>query len=236
MAKNKILKDPDNLHEQIDLKRPSPDRKLALGLDLGTTTGYSYCWFDPVKPWLPIADQVFYGQLDLSVGDYDSGAIRFVRFRQFLAAFDPDIVFFEDVHGGGQAVGNFGPHPTPMQVVARVARPIEFLGSLKCTLGTWCEDRNIPNKGFSIQAIKKRATNKGNANKEMIIEAANAEFAAGLEVVDYAKLGNDNIADSIYTLVLGLEQYSRGVPTVAEDAMPERSITRKRPNAARRPS
>lgn len=232
MPKHKIVGDPDGLHDLIELKRPAPERKLALGLDLGTTTGYSFCWFDPQKPWVPLHNTIHYGQLDLSVGDYDSGAIRFVRFRQFLDAFDPDIAFFEDVHGA-VSPGSFGPHPTVQQVVARVARPIELLGSLKCTLGTWCEDRNVPCKGFAISAIKKRATGKGNANKEMVIAGANSEFDAGLEVEDYDKTGMDNIADSLYCLVLGLEQYSRGVPTVAEDQKTPHAPVRKRPASIR---
>jgi hypothetical protein len=87
--------------------------------------------------------------------------------------------------------------------------------------------------GFSIQAIKRRATGKGNANKEAIIRAANEEFEASLEVEDYDKLGTDNIADSLYALVLGLEQYSRGVPSAVDDAKPARVIIRKRPAAAR---
>lgn len=237
MPKNKIVGDPDGFRERIGLKRPEPELKLGLGLDLGTTTGYSYAWFDPDKPWMPSEGTIHYGQLDLSVGDYDSGALRFVRFKKFLQAFDPDILFFEDVHGAVN-VGNFGPRPSVMQVVARVARPIEFFGSLKGTLGSWCEARNVPCKGYAIQHIKKRATGLGNANKEAVIKAANEEFDAGLETENYDKLGNDNIADSLYCLVLGLEQYSRGVPTAAEDAdvgfaPAVKRKKKKRPNAAK---
>jgi hypothetical protein len=230
MPKHKIAKDPDNLLELIDFKRPAPELKLGLGLDLGSTTGYSYTWFDPPRPWVPEARPIYGGQLDLTVGDYDSGAIRFVRFRQFLTAFDPDIVFFEDAQYFTKE--NFGPRPTVHQVVARTARPIELLGSFKCTLATWCEERNIPCVGYKIQAIKKRATGKGNANKEMIIQAANEEFGVGLEVEDYEKTGVDNIADSLYALVLGLESYSRGVPTVAEDEKEDPRPARKWPGFA----
>jgi hypothetical protein len=206
-----MVGDPHRLAERLDLKKPAPELRLGLGLDLGTSTGYSYTWFDPAKAWIHTDHPIYVGQLDLSVGDHDSGAIRYVRLRQFLTAFDPDIVFFEDTHGGGQAVGNFGPHPKPAQVVARVARPIELLGGLKATVGAWCEERSIPCAGFSIQAIKRRATNRGNANKPQIIAAANEEYGLDLPVEEHEKTGADNMADSLYCLVLGLESYSRGV-------------------------
>jgi hypothetical protein len=208
MPRHKLVKDPANFHLQFDLKQPLPGLKLALGVDLGTTTGISFTYFDPTQAWLPGERTIYSGQLDLSVGDFDSGAIRYVRLRQFLAKIDPDLVMFEDAQYYTKE--NFGPKPTVHQVIARTARPIELLGSLKATLGTWCEERNIPCVGFPIQAIKKRATSKGNANKEMVIRAANEEFGSGLEVEDYEKTGVDNLADSLYCLVLGLEMYSQG--------------------------
>jgi hypothetical protein len=208
MPRRNLIKDPDNLQAQLGLKRPSPGLKLALGIDIGTLTGVSLTYFDPAVAWLPGERPIYSGQLDLSVGDFDSGAIRYVRLRQFLTKIDPDLVMFEDAAYFTKE--NFGPKPTVHQVIARTARPIELLGSLKATIGTWCEERDIPCVGFSIQAIKKRATAKGNANKEMVIRAANEEFGSGLEVEDYEKTGVDNIADSLYCLVLGLEMYSQG--------------------------
>jgi hypothetical protein len=208
MPRHKLVKDPANFHLQFDLKRTPPDLKLALGVDIGTMTGISFTYFDPSRAWLPGERPIYSGQLDLSVGDFDSGAIRYVRLRQFLTKIDPDLVVFEDAQYYTKE--NFGPKPTVHQVIARTARPIELLGSLKATLGTWCEERNVPCVGFSIQAIKKRATHHGNANKEMVIQAANDEFGSGLEVEDYDKTGVDNVADSLYCLVLGLEMYSQG--------------------------
>jgi Holliday junction resolvasome RuvABC endonuclease subunit len=209
MAKHKILRDPDNLHAQLDLKRPDPGMKLALGLDLGSNCGIAYTWFAPGAPWLAGARPIYGGQLDLSAGDHDSGAIRFVRLRQFLTGLDPDLVALEDAAYFTKE--NFGPRPTVHQVIARTARAIELLGSFKCTIATWCEERNVPCIGYPIGTIKRRATGLGNANKEAVIAAANAEFGLDLAVADYDKLGTDNIADAIYVLALVLEQYSRGV-------------------------
>jgi Holliday junction resolvasome RuvABC endonuclease subunit len=233
MPKHKILRDPDNLHGQIDLKKPSPEVKLALGLDLGTISGIAGAWFDPDRPWIPGERPVYLGQLDLSLGDYDSGVTRFIRLNRFLKAFDPDIVFFEDVIFVGTNETYHGA-VSMTAIIARAARPIELFGSFKATVGTYCEERNVPCKGFTIQAIKKRATGKGNANKAMVIEAANEEFGAGLQVEDYDKLGTDNIADALFCLALGLEQYGRGVPSAAEDDREGRVVIRKRPAAARK--
>jgi hypothetical protein len=219
MPKHKILKDPDDLADRIGLKSRAPELKLGLGLDLGTTTGYACTWFSPRAAWVPAARPVYAGQLDLSVGDYDSGALRFVRLFQFLEVFAADVVFFEDVHGA-VSPGSFGPHPTVAQVVNRVARPIELIGSFKGVVALHCELRNVPCKGFPLATVKKRATGVGNANKIQVILAANEEFGTGLDPEGYENTGVDNIADALFCLALGLEQYSRGIPAVAADPYP----------------
>jgi hypothetical protein len=215
VAKRRLVRDPEDTIFRLGVRRPLPDLKLAAGLDLGTTCGLAYSWFDPHEPWSAETAGIWSGQLDLSVGDYDSGAIRFVRMRQFLMVLDPDIVFFEDAQYHTKE--SFGSRPTVHQVIARTARPIELLGSFKATLATWCEQRNVPCVGFPIQTIKKRATGLGNAGKGAVIAAANKEFGLDLEVDDYDKLGTDNIADALYCLALGLEQYSRGIPGRGEN-------------------
>ncbi len=216
MAKHKITKEPENFWLQFDMKRPLPEQKLALGIDIGTTSGYSFTYFDPGKPWRPGERPIYSGQLDLSLGDYDSGATRSIKLGQFLEVINPDLVTMENV--AYYTKENFGPKPTVHQVIARTSRAIEVLGSLKETISTWCELHNVPCIGFSIQAIKKRATHKGNANKEMVIQAANEEFGSGLDIADYEKTGVDNIADSLYCLVLGLEQYARGMVVHCSEA------------------
>src|SRR6516162_6246724 len=135
--------------------RPVEDTslRLALGLDLGTTTGYAYTYFVPGEPYEIGMHTTAFGQWDLSAGPHDSGAIRFVRLRQFLAVVRPDIVFYEDV--------KYTPPDTPNlinlhAIIARAARPTEFIGALKGTLSCWCEEHDVPCEGISIGAIKKR--------------------------------------------------------------------------------
>jgi len=51
--------------------------RLALGLDLGTSAGYAFTYYDPGRTFDPRTAFVAMGQWDLSAGAYDSGAIRF---------------------------------------------------------------------------------------------------------------------------------------------------------------
>jgi hypothetical protein len=191
--------------------RPVEDTslRLALGLDLGTTTGYAYTYFVPGEPYEIGMHTTAFGQWDLSAGPYDSGAIRFVRLRQFLAVVRPDIVFYEDV--------KYTPAESPNlinlhAIIARAARPMEFIGALKETVGSWCESHDIPCEGVPIGAIKKRATGHGNANKEAVIDACNEAFKADLDPESYEASGADNVADACFCLLLGIESYSMGVP------------------------
>jgi Holliday junction resolvasome RuvABC endonuclease subunit len=135
------------------------------------------------------------GQWDLSAGPYDSGAIRFVRLRQFLSAVKPDLVAFEDVkYTPSMKLNKVNAHA----MVARAATAGELFGAFKSTVATWCEENGVPCTSFSIQHIKKRATSKGNANKEAMILACNREFGTEFEVESYESTGVDNVADAAW--------------------------------------
>ena len=54
----------------------------------------------------------------------------------------------------------------------------------------YCAEHGIPTKGFSAKEIKSHATGNGNANKVMMIAAANKKFNQGVE--------DDNVADAIW--------------------------------------
>lgn len=64
-------------------------------------------------------------------------------------------------------------------------------GGLLGTLTAWCEENKIPYEGVPVGTIKKYATGKGNASKEMMIEGVKA---LGYDPVD------DNEADAIALL------------------------------------
>jgi hypothetical protein len=202
--------------------KPTYDRgllRLALGLDLGTTTGYALTYFTPGKPYEPGARTTAFGQWDLSAGPYDSGAIRFVRLRQFLAEARPDIVFFEDV--------KYVPAETPnlinlTAILGRAAKSIELFGAFKATLACWCEEHDVPCQGLPIGAIKKRATGHGGANKVAMIDACNRLFEAELDPEGYESSGVDNVADACFCMLLGVESYCLG----ASDGPPRKSKRR----------
>jgi hypothetical protein len=152
------------------------------------------------------------GQWNLSAGQYDSGAIRFVRMRQFLTYLSPDLVCYEDVKFD-PPMGQFNKGA----LLARVATASEFLGALKATVCTWCEENNVPCTGFKIAQIKKRATMKGNANKELMIQACNEMFGSDFDVDGYETSGVDNIADAAFCCLMAQEQYALGLPHPEED-------------------
>jgi len=181
--------------------------RLAVGLDLGTTTGVTYTYLPPGGSVDPATLRYVFGQWDLSAGSYESGAIRFVRLRHFLEALRPALVAYEDVKfdmpvSQGLSAG---------ALMARVATASELLGAYKATVVAWCEERDIPCVGFKIATIKKRATNRGNAGKVDIIQACNTLFGTEFSTDGYENSGVDNIADSAFVCRLALEQYADGL-------------------------
>lgn len=191
---------------------PKTPMRLAAGLDLGTNTGIAYAYFKPGEPF--IVGQHFFalGQWDLSAGPFDSGSLRFVKLRQCLHVLQPDIVFFENVRytpaAGGITKFNAA------AILARAATSCEFFGALKATVCTWCEENDVPVTGLDIGAIKRRATGRGNANKEDVIRACNTVFGSDLDPETYTTTGADNVADSAFVLLLGLEQLGAGVDPI----------------------
>jgi Holliday junction resolvasome RuvABC endonuclease subunit len=143
------------------------------------------------------------GQLDLSVGPYDTGPLRHIRLKHFLEVLQPTLIGFEDVKFtpdqalAGKPVG---------VIVARVATAAELLGGFKITLATWAEEHGIPVHGWGIGQIKKWATGRGNANKDDMIEAACKMFGVRLEMD-----GADNIADAMAICCMTAERYALGL-------------------------
>lgn len=207
MPKINQVKDPAFFEVTKPDRAPS---KLVLGMDLGTSTGYCYSHFSPGMEPAKSIFPTHMGQWDLSAGPYDSGAIRFVRLRHFLSALKPDLIFYEDVK-------NVAGMPKPNKfnltaIMARAATSAELLGAFRATVCTWAEENGVPCTGFGVGVIKKRATGKGNSGKEGVIAACNELFGSELPVEGYETSGVDNIADSAFVLLLGLEQYGAGIP------------------------
>jgi len=142
-----------------------------LTLDLGTKTGWAF------------GDEfgVESGCVDFSTKRFEGAGMRYIRFRDWLNEMigllteaNLHQVYFEEVR---RHLGTDAAH---------------MYGGFMATLTSWCEDYKIPYQGIPVGVIKKHITGKGNASKQMVIEAVRA---SGHDVVD------DNEADAIAMLL-----------------------------------
>jgi hypothetical protein len=131
---------------------PRPKAGLTTGsilaLDLGTSMGWA----------LRLGSETHSGTVSFRPSRYDGGGMRYLRFRSWLDQLAaehmlPDAVYFEEVrrHAATDAAHIYG-------------------GFLAC-LTVWCEERKIPYQGVPVGTIKRHATGKGNADKQVVIEA-----------------------------------------------------------------
>lgn len=136
-----------------------------LALDLGTHTGWAVASGGKL---------VASGTQSFSPGRYEGGGMRFLRFTHWLSEMyrlhPLERVYFEEVraHKGVDAA--------------------HVYGGFMAGLTAWCEDHSIPYLGIPVGAIKKSATGRGNAPKEMVMDAVRSW---GLNP------GTDNEADAI---------------------------------------
>ena len=148
----------------------SPTTNVLLALDLGTTTGWAMRTADGV---------VTSGAATFKPGRYDGGGMRYLRFRGWLeelrrCAGDIQSIHFEEVrrHAGVDAA--------------------HIYGGFLATLTGWCEHRVIPYQGVPVGTIKKFIADRGNADKQAVIDAVRAR---GFSPAD------DNEADAIALLL-----------------------------------
>ena len=140
-----------------------------LALDVATKTGF--CTANGSGVW------------DLTPKRDESKGMRLLRFRSKLIELhkaEPiDIVVFERTAGF---------HKAALIVQA------ELHGVLK----VFCEENEIEYRAYSAGEIKKCATGKGNASKQMMMDAAKANFTT-IKIID------DNHADALFLYLLALE-------------------------------
>lgn len=145
----------------------------VLAIDLGTQTG-----------WALGAETITSGSESFKPGRFEGGGMRFLRFKHWLddvlkLSGGLSAVYFEEVrrHAGVDAAHAYG----------------GFLAHL----AAWCEQHTIPYQGVPVGTIKKHATGKGNADKAMMVAAAQAR---GFTPVD------DNEADALALLAYVTKQ------------------------------
>ncbi|MDE2105016.1 MAG: hypothetical protein KGL39_47700 [Patescibacteria group bacterium] len=147
--------------------------KTILALDLGTQLGWAIGDIEAGTEVLKRTNQ--------------SDGMRYVNFRKWLREMlesGVDLVVYEDVkaHKGVTAA--------------------HIYGGLQALLMEECEARHIPYSGVGVGAIKKFATGKGNANKDLMIEAAKRKWP------DFE--GDDNQADARWLHCYAMVEWSNG--------------------------
>ncbi len=147
---------------------------VVLALDLGQTTGWA----------LQANGLTYSGSHGFKPGRFEGGGMSMLRFSRWLTELHEQSgpiarVYFEEVraHKGTAAAHTYG----------------AFLGQLSA----WCEANGVAYLGVPVATIKKNATGKGNAGKDLVIEAMRAR---GYQPAD------DNEADALAILHWAMDQ------------------------------
>lgn len=152
-----------------------------LALDLGTKMGYA----------ARVGEQIVSGTWDFANKRFESGGMRFIRFRAALNELGLacgghwDMVALEEVrrHMGVDAA--------------------HIYGGFLATLQAWCCENGMEYVGIPVGTIKKRATGKGNAQKPAMIDAAQRQWPN-------EKITDDNQADALWCLQCAIDSYDNG--------------------------
>ena len=154
--------------------------RTLLALDLGTTTGWALRTPDR---------RIVSGSQSFKPQRFEGGGMRFLRFVRWLDELQTlsgglHQLAFEEVrrHASTDAAHAYG----------------GFLGQLSA----WCEQHAIPYQGVPVGTIKRHATGKGNAGKDMMLDAARRR---GHQPVD------DNEADALALLYWAMEYRQGGL-------------------------
>lgn len=172
---------PASLNPVLDSRRPGVAQNVStvLALDLGQNTGWALRQH---------SGQIVSGTNGFKPGRFEGGGMSMLRFAAWLdemhASAGPiAMVFFEEVraHKGTAAAHTYG----------------AFLGQLTA----WCESWGVGYTGVPVATIKRHATGKGNAGKDLVISAVRAR---GFSPCD------DNEADALAILHWAMDQTVMG--------------------------
>lgn len=149
----------------------------VLGFDLGSKCGWAFS----EKPGAPVHS----GLLRTEPTRFESQGMRYIKFergvRELIAAFHPAVVAFERVHAHSSTIA------------------AQVWGAYSSILMKVCDEHDIPYEGFSVQAIKQHATGKGNANKKLMVAAAERRWP-DQDII------TDDVADALHVMALGLSK------------------------------
>lgn len=167
---------------------------MILGIDPGT-----FCGWGVISP---SGARVASGCWNLSVGRHEGGGMRFLRLRGHLAE------VLDVMRKAGTPVVAIGYEEVRRHAGTDAAH---IYGGVLATLQALCEERTLPYRGVPVGTVKKAATGKGNADKPMMVRAANERFGLELLVRTVDKKGvltdvtdDDDEADALFVgLTLG---------------------------------
>lgn len=143
---------------------------MIVGIDPGTACGWALLASDGTRSSS--------GEWDLKPRRHEGGGMRYLRFARLLTELIEsggaiEAVLYEEVrrHAGVDAAHVYGGIIAQLQAI--------------------CEAKGIPYLGIPVGTVKKKATGKGNASKEMMIAAA---------LIRWPELGGigDNEADALW--------------------------------------
>lgn len=164
--------------------------KNILCLDLGTKTGWAFypggremiikIYGEDIDPRLI---EPSWGVEDFSTKRFEGGGMRYLNFKRWLdRLLLPEEIYFEEVHHNG------------------LGKSAEVYGGFLGVLMSWCEKEKIPYQGVHVGTIKKYITGKGNASKQMVIDAVRQ---VGHAVED------DNEADAMALMLYIMDREKR---------------------------
>jgi Holliday junction resolvasome RuvABC endonuclease subunit len=125
-----------------------------LYVDIGKNTGWC------LAP-MPAPNGAVHGWADMKQGRFESAGVRWLNFIALLNRMDADHgvdeVIYEEVrnHRGVDAAHAYGGYIAHLQ--------------------SWCLQRDIRYRTITVQAAKKAATGKGNADKAAVVAAVKAK-------------------------------------------------------------
>ena len=149
----------------------------VLTLDLGTKLGWAFA-DTGTDTWI-------WGEEDFSLQRYEGGGMRFLRFDRWLAEMlqSVDMVVMEEIG------------------FARYQQAAEILNGMKGILMAKCEAVGVPYAGVPVGTLKKFATGKGNAGKNLMAKALQERWDGVRPLnhpsVDIATLTNNEV-DAIW--------------------------------------
>lgn len=122
-----------------------------------------------------------------------------------------DAVYYEELQFiGGKFIPGEDGKPGKMKGMSTQNARLKF--GFEAVLTGWCEHHKIPYKGFAPVTIKKFITGTGKSDKAAVIEAVKA---LGFDPYD------DNVADSIALLMLGLDRMDLNVILPTPEPQPD---------------